>query len=275
MLSNRYVTTPLSNLGVYHYGFDEKGPGNYYGPAVWDCYLIHYIRTGKGTCIIDGHTYHLHKGQGFLIQPGQIGYYTSDLDDPWSYCYIGFDGNKAKYYLDQAQITTNHPTFDYKLTSSISEIVRQMILVETNILIRETTQTSLIYKFISKLIENAEDTNTPSMYSGQRASYYTNLATTYIAQNYATKITIKDVARHVGLNQSYLGSLFKKAYDISPQGFLLTFRMDKACELMNNPLLSIGDIGRSVGYVDPLQFSKIFKKVKGQSPKTYRNQHAQ
>lgn len=270
MLSNTYVNAPLSNLGVYHYGFDQLKPLQSYGPAIWDCYLIHYIRTGKGTCTIDGHSYKLHKGQGFLIQPGQISYYIADEEDPWTYCYIGFDGNKAKTYLDQAKITTDKPTFTYTLTASLSEIIRQLILVENNILVRETTQTSLIYNFMSKLIENSEDSNTPSRYSGERATYYTNLATTYIAQNFATRITIKDVAKHVGLNQSYLGSLFKKEFDVSPQEFLVTFRLQRACELMENPLLSIGDIARSVGYSDPLQFSKIFKKVKGMPPKSYR-----
>jgi YesN/AraC family two-component response regulator len=39
---------------------------------------------------------------------------------------------------------------------------------------------------------------------------------------------------------------------------------------MKNPLLSISDIARSVGYTDPLGFSKIFKRIKGKSPKKYR-----
>ncbi len=48
--------------------------------------------------------------------------------------------------------------------------------------------------------------------------------------------------------------------------------MDKACDLMYNQQLSIGDIARSVGYEDPLLFSKIFKKIKGASPRIYRKE---
>lgn len=266
-----YVNTALSDLGVYHYGFDDNSPGRSYGPAIWDCYLIHYIRTGKGTCVIDGRSYDLHKHQGFLIQPGQIGYYVADKVDYWKYCYIGFDGTKAKMFLEQANLTTENPIFTYKLKDSPSEIIRQLINVENNITIRETAQMSLIYKFISKLIENSVDTKLPFMYSGDRSEYYIELAATYITNNYTKRITMKDVARHVGLNPSYLGGLFKKQFNLSPQAFLKNYRLERACELMTNPMLSIGDISRSVGYDDQLQFSKIFKKNIGVSPKAYRD----
>lgn len=46
--------------------------------------------------------------------------------------------------------------------------------------------------------------------------------------------------------------------------------MNKAYELLKKLELSIGDISRSVGYIDPLTFSKTFKKYSGYSPKQYR-----
>lgn len=273
MLNHKYVNTPLSDLGVYHYGIENLPSGYTHGPAVWDCYLIHYIRNGKGTCTLDGKKYELHQNQGFLIQPGQMAFYAADEENPWSYAYIGFDGSKARTYLEQANITIESPVFTYRLNDSLSEIVRQMIRVENHILIRETAQTSLIYNFISKLIENSENIPMPSRASGERTDYYIELATTFLTKNYAQKVTIKDVAKHVGLNPSYLGSLFKQQFGVSPQEFLLDYRLERACELMHNPLLSIGDIARSVGYTDQLQFSKIFKKVKGLSPKLWRSKY--
>jgi YesN/AraC family two-component response regulator len=53
--------------------------------------------------------------------------------------------------------------------------------------------------------------------------------------------------------------------------FLINTRIEKAKGLMGVPLLTMSDISRSVGYEDPLQFSKIFKKVTGKSPKEFRN----
>ena len=92
----------------------------------------------------------------------------------------------------------------------------------------------------------------------------------FINNNFTNNIKVTDIANYVGLNRSYLSSLFKKSLNLSPQEFLLKFRMNKAYELLKNPKLSVGDVSRSVGYMDPLTFSKTFKKYSGYSPKQYR-----
>ncbi|WP_431603141.1 helix-turn-helix domain-containing protein [Clostridium beijerinckii] len=46
--------------------------------------------------------------------------------------------------------------------------------------------------------------------------------------------------------------------------------MNKSKEMMKDRQLSIGDIARSVGYENPLIFSKMFKKINNISPSEYR-----
>ena len=58
---------------------------------------------------------------------------------------------------------------------------------------------------------------------------------------------------------------------MSPQKFLMKFRITKAAELLYNTDLPIANIAYSCGYSDPLAFSKTFKKIKGVSPKEYRD----
>ena len=58
-----------SNLFLTTFGHSVTGPGHRYGPAVRSYYLIHFILAGKGTFQANQHTYHLHAGQGFLIEP--------------------------------------------------------------------------------------------------------------------------------------------------------------------------------------------------------------
>jgi AraC-like DNA-binding protein len=42
---------------------------------------------------------------------------------------------------------------------------------------------------------------------------------------------------------------------------------------MDNSSLSIGDISRSVGYEDPLLFSKVFRRIKSCPPREYRKKY--
>jgi len=93
-----------------------------------------------------------------------------------------------------------------------------------------------------------------------------------IENGYSRKLGAEDIASAVGLDRTYLSSLFKNAYGVPLQTFLLQYRMRRARELLRNPSLSVSDVARSVGYPDPFLFSKMFKRVCGVSPTAYREQ---
>ena len=67
-------------------------------------------------------------------------------------------------------------------------------------------------------------------------------------------------------------SLFQKYLGMSPQQFLIQFRITKAAQLLVETNLSVADISRSCGYNDSLAFSKSFKKIKSLSPTDFRLQ---
>ncbi len=57
----------------------------------------------------------------------------------------------------------------------------------------------------------------------------------------------------------------------SPKTYLTHYKLEKSRELMKSTSLNIAQIARSVGYRDPLTFSKVFKKHYNMSPKHYRH----
>ncbi len=70
-------------------------------------------------------------------------------------------------------------------------------------------------------------------------------------------------------DRSYLSRLFKKRYGVSVQDFLVDVRLSKAAEFLrkgNNVSIS----AKLVGYEDVFNFSKMFKKKYGMSPKEYK-----
>jgi AraC-like DNA-binding protein len=191
------------------------------------------------------------------------------MEEPWSYTWIGFHGLKAESYLVQAGLDLNNPIFRYDKDDFISNCFKQMIGTKNLGRGKEARLIGLLYTLLSQLIENIDENIIHSEKSNMPEKYIRK-AIEYISMNYSIKTSIKDIAAYVGLDRSYLYTLFKEHLSISPQSFLINFRMDKACQLMLNPDLSIGDIARSVGYQDPLVFSKAFKKIKGASPSEYR-----
>ena len=94
----------------------------------------------------------------------------------------------------------------------------------------------------------------------------------YIQDYYHEPLRVEDMARYVGLNRSYLSTLFKKYTGLSPIKYLQTFRMTRAAHLLSLTKLPITAIAHSCGYQETESFHKIFKQHTGLSPKQYRIQ---
>lgn len=92
----------------------------------------------------------------------------------------------------------------------------------------------------------------------------------YIQQHYMEPINLSDVASHFHFNATYLSSLFSAHNDEGFSEYLNRVRIDKAAELLITTDLPISDISLKVGYSDHSYFTKVFKKLKGQSPSQYR-----
>lgn len=259
-------------MNMYQCGTQNCDAGHYFGPAVRDHFLIHYIHKGKGKFYIGENEYKLQKGQGFLICPDIVTYYQADSDDPWSYSWVGFHGLKAESYLKSAYLTIDNPIFTGDNDDFISDCFAQMLAAKNLQRGREVRLLGLLYLFLSQLIEhNGKDRLCDQ--TGSRKEIYIKKAIEYIEMNYSRKMSIAELAHHLGLDRSYLGSVFKEQLDTSMQYFLIQYRLNKACELMKNASLSIGDVSRSVGYDDPLLFSKLFKRNRGISPREYRKSY--
>ncbi|WP_054023930.1 response regulator transcription factor [Bacillus sp. FJAT-28004] len=80
---------------------------------------------------------------------------------------------------------------------------------------------------------------------------------------------LSTICTMVGVSDSYLSKQFAKEIGINFINYLTNLRIEKAKEGLENGL-KIYDVAESVGYVNPEHFSRIFKKVTGLSPVSYR-----
>lgn len=259
------------DLQVRLYGYEDCEPGHYYGPAVRGVYLFHYIFSGCGVFQANEQTHHLSGGQGFLIHPEDITFYKADTVMPWSYGWFGISGLQAKNYFRESGLTRENPIWRGGKDASLESVLLDLSRVN----IMEPSSYPLItgyaYILLARLIKKATQPGS-SVKKTSRQEAYIHAAIHYINQNYHKKLTIDEISRYVGLDRSYLGTLFMKNLHISMQDFLTNLRMDKACSLLEYGNIMVGDVARSVGYPDQLHFSRIFKNRKGVSPSEYQKQ---
>lgn len=103
-----------------------------------------------------------------------------------------------------------------------------------------------------------------------RSNRYISHTLLYIAENYAKKITISQIADFVGVTPSYLQRIFKQSYGETILSALTKQRVTAATELLKNSDVSVSEIGKKVGYSDKRMFLAAFKKLQGTSPSEYR-----
>lgn len=69
--------------------------------------------------------------------------------------------------------------------------------------------------------------------------------------------------------------LFKNDMGISPSKYLLEFRIERACVLLETSNCPINQIAQYTGFNSETYFSRKFKEIMGTSPKEYRKNYIQ
>ncbi len=92
----------------------------------------------------------------------------------------------------------------------------------------------------------------------------------YVDKNFDQQLELSDIASKFNFSYTYLSSYFSQ---MSKEGFseyLNKVRIDKACEKLIKTDESIANIGTGVGYSDHSYFCRVFKKLTGETPSSYR-----
>ena len=92
----------------------------------------------------------------------------------------------------------------------------------------------------------------------------------YISQNCTKPITLDDISHHIGVSKSHFSHLFKKYTNMTFIDFLTTERVKRTEFLISNPKAHIIDIAFDSGFSSLSSFNRAFKKIKGISPKEFR-----
>ena len=94
-----------------------------------------------------------------------------------------------------------------------------------------------------------------------------------IARDYASDLNLENVARRLATSRRQLQRAFAEAGDTSFRDELASVRMKHARELLAADSLPVRQVAASVGYNQPAQFAKSFRRYHGQPPSSYRREN--
>ena len=106
-------------------------------------------------------------------------------------------------------------------------------------------------------------------YLSREASEIINKACAEIEEKYNDPdFRLSNLHEKYGISAVYLCKLFKKAKEMSPSDYLARIRLEKSKALLGLGY-GVSKTAYAVGFLDPLYFSRFFKKHTGYSPSEY------
>jgi len=92
----------------------------------------------------------------------------------------------------------------------------------------------------------------------------------YLDNNYAEKYDRIELSKKFGLNEDYMGQIFRKATGTNISTYINTNRINAAKELLTGTNAKIIDVAYHVGFDNLTHFHRQFKKQTGCTPNEYR-----
>lgn len=256
-----------TDLHFDYCGISKTLPFHAFGTAIRQNYTLHIVMEGKGTYQVKNQQYHLKKGDLFLIRPGDSTFYLADGEDPWMYGWLSFGGAAADEIIHHSQFKKDQYTMVSSDTQKyINTILACLPFVEET-LTNELHLNELTYRFLAILLEDGGKSHL-----GNKKVYSPLAVATveYIEAHYAEHVTVEEIARRLAVNRSHLSRVFRNHMDISIRDYLLGVRINRAAFLLSMTDESVENIAEQVGFNSLVVFSRMFKKLTGETATAYR-----
>jgi AraC-like DNA-binding protein len=243
---------------------------NWYVPAVpRDFHNFMLIVSGSGTSVTEGEEREIGPGTFIYHHPGQnysyatsktklmhcfgVNFHASSLEctnDGWSVCNIEklpFDNYSRlsdmdlliKYFTNLSEVWTEAgKNYRLKCRSIFSNI-----LYELSVRHGDQKGNAGLYKRVVPAIS-------------------------HIKKHYGDHITLNQLAVISGMSKNYFGRVFKEYTGHTPMDYLNITRISHSEEYLAIGC-SVTEASMKAGFDDPLHFSKVFKKIRGISPRAY------
>jgi AraC family transcriptional regulator of adaptative response / methylphosphotriester-DNA alkyltransferase methyltransferase len=102
-----------------------------------------------------------------------------------------------------------------------------------------------------------------------RSSLYAD-ATAIVEREYAAELSLDDIARRVASSRRQLQRAYSEVGNTTFRDHLTRVRMDRAAELLARRSLTVREVAHRVGYRQPAQFAKAFRRHLGVAPSDFR-----
>ncbi len=288
---NRPHGTPDNPFSLYRI---QNVPHAFQIPVHWHDELeIIFVKKGPLNVTISGENYIGNPGDAFVVSPGNLhfmGSHTGDVD----YCtflfpleFVSFQTNDLWEQMIMAPLKSGRMIFYTQVGKRMEDLGERLLMLyageedkrkPVRILEQKTKEQELdslsiqmetkaiLCEFIQRMWKNhfiiANDT------SGRNATEKEMIS--YIQENYANEISLKEFGAQFHLSEKYVSRYFKEHFHITLSQYVNHLRLEHARQLLQETQLPVTEVALQSGYPNVSYFIRSFKKMYGVSPLKYR-----
>jgi len=236
-------------------------------------WVLIYCIDGAGRYRLYGKTFTVTENQYFILPANTPHCYEADSNNPWTIYWIHFKGTLAPHYATGA---TRPMDIRPQVHSRISDRLNIFEEIFSTLKDGYSTDnlhyaTSLFHYFLGSLryIQQYRKANANAIEDNS----VIEMAIHYMKENIEKHTTLQSLSDYVGFSPSHFSSMFKRKTGHAPLTYYNLLRVQQACFMLDETDMKINQICHKIGIDDTYYFSRMFSKIMGMSPKTYRNKN--
>jgi AraC-like DNA-binding protein len=230
-----------------------------------------YCEEGTGWIQYAGEKHILGKNQAFILPANEAHAYGSGNSNSWSIYWIHFCGTDVHLFSSLTGRLINLADSDksrYRDRFLLFEEMYQNLEMGYSPENLEYVSCCLRYFLasIKYLNQYREVKNVKEADTVQKSILF-------MKDNLEIKITLGDIAHHVGYSPSRLNAIFTEKTSYPPMDYYNQLKIQRACSYLQFSDLRLKEIAFRLGFYDPFHFSKAFKQEMEITPKEYRKRY--
>lgn len=224
--------------------------------------IISVCESGSGWARAAGDAEEVRPGQAFVIHPHAPHAYGTGAT-PWTMWWLRLVGTSVPELFASIGATGRRPVLRIRsldrVLTWIDEIISAYEIDAPGSVIRAS---GAAWRLLTQI---GSDRVTPER--GDPVQQ----AMDYIGDHLASELTVAHVAAEVGISPSRLSARFHETTGGGVAAYRIGLRMTRARQMLTSGSATVAEIGRALGYADPLYFSRRFRLSNGVSPTEFRH----
>ncbi|MFC4386979.1 AraC family transcriptional regulator [Gracilibacillus marinus] len=244
-----------------------------------ELHVFVYVMEGKLQIIEDEQLYDLKKGE-YLFLKKNVHHYGRDLyqkGSEWYYIHFftkeltkepeefSMYGQTSLFPLDFYQKKLSLPKYG-KVNQSLylaKKLKDILVQYESSHPLRALFTSIQVYEMFMELYSHSKETT----YSKKHR--IVGLLIELFHEQKGKKLSSEEIEAKIGMNYSYLSSLFKKYTGKSIVHYQNELMIEQAIQLFKQGKYNVSEVSDQLGFTNPFYFSRVFKKVTGMAPIAY------